>query len=321
MSLKSLIQRLADSLGSSSASDNSISINGSRIHSTGDQSISIINGRVIINGVEQTGAGQKDFGAASGPITTQERKISDFRGLIAGSCFEIAWAPGPQSLVITAQESVLEQIESEVGSDGTLRLGIKGALINPKGGIKVECSSSALTLVELSGGAIGSFHGVGPTETTLSASGSSKLLAEGAAPSAELSASGGASLDASRLSSLKTEIHASGSSIVSAAFEQSARSNSSGSSRVTLAGSGEARLEASGSSRVEHVDGLIEARALVSGAVKASLRLTGSCYVAASGSAHVEHSGSAQVETKTSGAARVTHSGAAPAPRSARPAP
>lgn len=312
MSLKDLIQRATRALSGQGPSRGSVHIQNISQRGSGDQSISIVNGRVFINGVEQNG---KDAVKPRGPIEERERPIGDFSGLLAGACFDIAWSPGAPGLRVRAPQNLHELIRASVDAKGDLALSIEGVSELDKGAIQIECSSKALERVELSGAAQGSFHGVGPGPVELSCSGASEIIAEGRCERLRARSSGSARLDASRAPAGSAEASSSGSSSLRLSVERSLELQCSGSSQARVSGSGEARIEASGSSAVEHLDGEFQARARASGAARLSLRLQGDCSLSASGSSVIEHSGDARVAPCASGAASIRH---APA---RRPAP
>jgi hypothetical protein len=212
---------------------------------------------------------------ASGPVTTQDRAVSDFSAIeVDGRGTVIVTIGDTPALRVEARESVLDRIEAEVDGN-TLRLHERWSWL----GIGPLFDDAEIV-----------YHVTAPSLSAIDLSGAITLQSEGSLETTELS------------------IDSSGSSDVTLAVSAGTLSlDTSGSSDITLTGSADTlSLEASGSTDVTARD--LTARVATidcSGSSNIEVNVSEKLTVNASGSSNVAYLGTPQLDTDISGSGEV----------------
>jgi hypothetical protein len=149
------------------------------------------------DGAGQDGAGQDDGVAASpdqpgsGTVVTQPREVPSFTVVdLAGSCTVVVQVGVPRSVVVHADDNLVDRVTTKVGS-GRLVIGTRGSFTTNRP-MRVEVGVPALTGVTLSGSGTIDVDGVDGRRFAADLPGSGSLRVDGTSDrlTATLSGSG-----------------------------------------------------------------------------------------------------------------------------------
>jgi len=170
----------------------------------------------------------------SGVIKSEKRTVPPFNAVKTGGAFKISVVcQEPQSLEVTADDNLLPLIQTEV-KDGTLEIGTKASISNPKsleiaihvkdlnglrcsGASKVSIEKLANDKLELDGSGAADVKASGKTNIlTVSLSGAGKIAAEALhAKDVQITLSGAGKVDVDVSNTLSVKISGVGSVIYS----------------------------------------------------------------------------------------------------------
>jgi hypothetical protein len=211
----------------------------------------------------------KRYIVGKGEILTENRKVKSFDAIEISSAFDIELTQGnTESLVIEAQENVMEHVRTEVIGN-TLKIYIKGNLRKVKD-LKAIISFKMIDRIELSGacdlqsmnkfelkdleldlsGATEVNLNLDATTIRVDASGASEIHMDGNAMELELDISGASEINTLDLVVEDVFVDASGASDVKVFAKRELRVDASGATSVRYKGSPQVSLDASGASSI-----------------------------------------------------------------------
>jgi hypothetical protein len=148
----------------------------------------------------------------SGRVMSETRNVSGFSSVsLKGSGRVLIEQGGAESLTVTADENLLNYVETEVRGS-TLVLGQKnGARLSPSRDIVFKVTLRKLDSLDLAGSGDVEARGVQSAKMKIDLSGSGEISAEGAADDLDISISGSGRLRSDSLKSRRTRVDISGS--------------------------------------------------------------------------------------------------------------
>lgn len=174
-----------------------------------------------------------------GPELSETRSLDGFTRVRVEGGLPVTVRPGPPSVVITAPQKVVENLQTVVKS-GQLTVRLKpGVTATSFASTEIIVTTPSLTSVEASGGSHLTASGVEASPFRATASGGSEVRLSGSTADARLNASGGSRVDASALSAAIASVDASGGSTIEVNVSQTLEGTASGGSRVLVSGSGD----------------------------------------------------------------------------------
>lgn len=208
----------------------------------------------------------------SGNIITEKREVGDFKGISAGSAFDVEVKTGsPASVSVEADDNLMKLVDIRE-SGGVLKIHMKGGYSISDGHYKVFVTAPALNYIESSGAAtVNVVDGLkNADKIKLHASGAAKIKTAADAPQIEAEssgaasievtgrtrdfnakASGGANIKAGELLSENTRAEASGAGNVHVYASVSLKANASGAGNIFYRGEGNVESNASGAGTVK----------------------------------------------------------------------
>jgi len=226
----------------------------------------------------------------TGPVKTDERTVSAFKSVDAGSAFIVDIKIGaPQKVTVEAQENLVPIIETAV-EDGTLKIRCNDSLSSDHP-LLVHVVVPNLESFNVSGGAHGQVDGLKEATFQSNVSGGAKLKLNGTADDLSVNASGGSEIVVSGLDSKSIKLVASGGGSILAAGKAE-----------------KASVEATGGSQIHAEDLLLQdADVNASGAGNVTLNVSKMLNATASGASTIRYSGDAKTNTNSNGASNVSH--------------
>ncbi|GAB3542251.1 head GIN domain-containing protein [Pontibacter brevis] len=208
----------------------------------------------------------------NGNIQTQDRNVSNFRGINVSGGFAVEITQGNQkSLRLEADENLLDNIKTEVrngvlhiyNEDGvTTKKGMKAYItlrelssIDISGGVKVEGKSPIKTdalKLDMSG-ASKVILDINTNELDADMSGASKVELVGRADRLSMDMSGASKVEAADLQAKRVKVEASGASKVRVHATESLDINASGATSVAYKGSPSITSETSAAARISKI--------------------------------------------------------------------
>lgn len=206
----------------------------------------------------------------NGDVTSESRKVSDFKEVELSGGFTVTIKPGAPSLTIETDRNVLEYVKSEV-KEGRLVIEPRRNtnlrtskpiivtitvpsldVISAAGGIdlNVEVPLGKRAMLDLSGGVDARIGNIDVDSLKVEASGGVELTLIGKATSAKVELSGGVQLHAAKFSVKTMALDASGGCGVDVAVADSVRGDISGGVDVQLHGAPHVDLDKSGGASV-----------------------------------------------------------------------
>lgn len=207
----------------------------------------------LLTGCHISSAGLANV-VGSGDIVTVERELEDFHKVRVGSALIAVIEHGEQSGVsITADDNVIENIETAVASNGTLIVRrAPGTNLQTKSPIRVHITTPKCTSVVVSGASAVSLKEFDQEELRTKVSGASKFTLDSRVNHLELQASGASKVYADHHSAMTVDVELSGASQISVAAADTLEGSVSGASSVTYSGEPDhVALKTSGASRVK----------------------------------------------------------------------
>ncbi len=205
----------------------------------------------------------------NGNMQTQDRKVSNFKGINVGGGFtvELTWGNN-ESLRIEAEENLLGNIVSEV-KNGVLHIYNEGSISTNKG-MKAYITLRELNSIDISGGVkvtsnstfksnAMEFDMSGASSIKLAIetrsleadmSGASKVELTGRADEVKWSMSGASNVNAEDLEAQKVNVNASGASKVRVSASESLSINASGASNIAYKGTPSITSDVSGGTKI-----------------------------------------------------------------------
>lgn len=274
------------------------------ISSGSGSSVSIVNGKVYVNGVEQDQNGASAQAIGSGPSESQHRAAADFSSIAAGSVFQVFWTPGEPSIEVRAPAALLPLISTEIDSAGELSARVTESFQMLNGSIEIHCSSPALNALSLSGSAQARVADLVCDAFEASLSGSAQATVSGSARKGAFQSSGSSQINAKGFSCSDLLARSSGSSRISAFAGLSCSIEASGSSSLSLGASGicAANARLSGSSELSVDQGALSGSFELGGSSSATLNLQGPCSFVAQGGSKIRYTGEPQIASSKASA-------------------
>lgn len=185
----------------------------------------------------------------SGVAKTESREVEQFDRVAVGGAFDVVVKIGePQSVVISADDNLLEHIDTEV-KNGQLRIDSDESL-QSKQDIKVEITVKSLKAAALAGSGDMKIDGVKEPELKLAIAGSGDVKATGAVEDLETSVAGSGSFKLEDLDAKTAKVEIAGSGDAALRVSTQLKVSIAGSGDVTYIGSPDIKKSIAGSGNV-----------------------------------------------------------------------
>jgi Putative auto-transporter adhesin, head GIN domain len=184
-------------------------------------------------------------GVDNGPVRSEARDVAGFSQVAVGGGAEltITIAPGYR-VEITAEDGVLAKLQSRVEGDRLVIGSTEGS--TSRRGVQVRISMPALTGLELSGGAAGRASAISGKNLALVLSGGAQVTLDGSMTRLSIWASGGSQAHLRDVAVEGAEISASGGSSLELTASGRVTGSASGGARVDVWGGGSISVAVSG---------------------------------------------------------------------------
>lgn len=168
----------------------------------------------------------------SGTTKVEQRNVSGFSKIDASGAInlEIATQNSDFNVTVEADDNLLQYIKTEASGD-TLKIYSEGN-ISPKTKINVKISMRELSDLDISGASSANITNIKSDSLELTASGASKILANGVVKTVKTDASGASTIDAEKLVTEDADVNSSGASKVIVAPSNDLNADASGASSV-----------------------------------------------------------------------------------------
>jgi Putative auto-transporter adhesin, head GIN domain len=174
--------------------------------------------------------------AGSGSVTVEERSVPAFSAIEVSHGIRLELVQGtPARVAVRAQANIQKVVTTEV-SGGTLTVDATRSYVTSDG-VTVSVTAPEVRDLRLSGGAHGSASKIDVPSLTVSVSGGAILTLSGRSDAFDLSASGGAIVEAGDLASTDASVDLSGGVKATVSATGSVRGQASGGVVLTLRGS------------------------------------------------------------------------------------
>lgn len=189
--------------------------------------------------------------SGSGRVISEARNVSGFSNVsLEGSGRVVIEQGGAESLTVTADDNLLNHIETEVRGS-TLVLGEKkGVRLSPTEDIVFKLTLKKLDALDVSGSGIAEAKGIQSAKMKIGISGSGEVSAEGAADDLDINISGSGRFRGGSLKSRRTSVDISGSGSAAVASSETLNATISGSGSVEYVGDPQIHQNISGSGSI-----------------------------------------------------------------------
>ena len=209
----------------------------------------------LLTGCQISTAGLANL-VGSGNIVTKERDVSeDFHKVRIGSALDAVIVHGETpSISITADDNVIDKIETYVASNGALVVRrARGINLQTKSAIKLRIVTPKCDSVDVSGASVVSLKEFDQQELRTRVSGASKLTVASQIDHLELQVSGASKVYADHHESTTVDVQVSGASQVTVSAADTIEGTMSGASSLAYSGDPEqVAIRTTGASRVRH---------------------------------------------------------------------
>ena len=192
-----------------------------------------------------------------GPVVTKEIKLDKFDGIGLGLVATVHVYKGPQKVTIEAQQNIIDNLNTDIGKNGTWGIGGKDK-VNFKNYKDVVINITIPHVDELSIGGSGTiiahdaFTGIDDLE--LNIGGSGKIEMAGSAKKVAISIAGSGTVQAKRLNAQDCEVSIAGSGDAYIDVDDQLEVSIAGSGDVRYSGSPRVKSSIAGSGRVQTMD-------------------------------------------------------------------
>lgn len=181
----------------------------------------------------------------NGPVRSETREVSGFSQVSVGGGTRLTITIAPEYRVeITAEDGVLAKLHSRVEGDRLVIGSTEG--YTSRRGVEVRISMPALTSLELSGGATARASAVSGENLALVLSGGAQVTLDGMVTRLYVEASGGSQAHLRDVAVEGAEISASGGSSLELTASGRVTGSASGGARVEVWGGGSVSVQVSG---------------------------------------------------------------------------
>jgi hypothetical protein len=189
--------------------------------------------------------------SGSGRVVSETRNVSGFSSVsLEGSGRVVIEQGGAESLTVTADDNLLNHIETEVRGS-TLVLGEKrGVRLSPTGDIVFKVTLRKLDTLDVSGSGVAEAKGLQSAKMKIGISGSGEVSAEGAADDLDIDISGSGRFRGDSLKSKRTRVDISGSGGAVVATSETLNAHVSGSGSIEYVGDPQIHQDISGSGSI-----------------------------------------------------------------------
>jgi hypothetical protein len=189
--------------------------------------------------------------SGSGRMSSETRNVSGFSKVsLGGSGRVVIEQGGAESLTVTGDDNLLNQIETEVRG-GTLELREKnGVRLSPSQDIVFKVTMKKLDALDISGSGVAEAKGLQNAKMKVEISGSGEVSAEGTADDLDISISGSGRFRGDGLKSKRTRVEISGSGSALVASSETLSADLSGSGSIEYVGDPQLRQNISGSGSI-----------------------------------------------------------------------